>query len=62
MLTIKKDGSLIWNNKEIEFTNLKSLLSDNDNIIINIDKETSIQNFNKVIKKYLNQKRLRKFL
>ena len=50
MLTIKKDGSLIWNNKEIDFTNLKSLLSDNDNIIINIDKETSIQNFNKVIK------------
>ena len=50
VLTIKKDGSLIWNNKEIEFTNLKSLLSDNNNIIINIDKETSIQNFNKVIK------------
>ena len=23
VLTIKKDGSLIWNNKEIEFTNLK---------------------------------------
>ena len=61
MLTIKKDGSLIWNNKEIEFTNLKSLLSDNDNIIINIDKETSIQNFNKVIKIF-KSKEIKKFL
>ena len=50
MLTIKKDGSLIWNNKEIDFTSLKSLLDVNNKIIINIDEETSIQNFNKVIK------------
>ena len=50
VLTIKKDGSLIWNNKEIDFTSLKSLLDVNNKIIINIDEETSIQNFNNVIK------------
>ena len=59
MLTIKKDGSLIWNNKEIDFTSLKSLLDVNNKIIINIDEETSIQNFNNVIK-YLNQKEIKK--
>ena len=49
-LTIKKDGSYFWKNEKINKENIKKILESNNKIIINIDEETSIENFNEVIK------------
>ena len=51
-LTIKKDGSIFWNNDEIDKEGLRDLLNSKSNLIINVDEETSIQNFNEVIKSF----------
>ena len=49
-LTITKDGSYYWKNEKINKENIKKILESNNKIIINIDEETSIENFNEVIK------------
>ena len=60
-LTIKKDGSYFWKNEKINKENIKKILESNNKIIINIDEETSIENFNEVIKIF-KSKELKKSL
>ena len=47
---LKKMEHIFWNNEKIDKQGLKTLLNKNNMLIINIDEETSIQNFNEVIK------------
>ncbi len=49
-LTVRKDGSFLWNNREVEKENILSILENDSKIIINIDEETSIKKFNELIK------------
>ena len=51
-LSIKKNGTMVWNNEQIDIKSLSDLLTSNTNIIINIDEETRIQDFNEVIKTF----------
>ena len=49
-LTVRKDGSFLWNNKEVEKEDILSILENDSKIIINIDEEASIKKFNELIK------------
>ncbi len=49
-LTVRKDGSFLWNNREVEKEDILSILENDSNIIINIDEEASIKKFNELIK------------
>lgn len=49
-LTVRKDGSFLWNNREVEKEDILSILENDSKIIINIDEETSIKKFNELIK------------
>jgi biopolymer transport protein ExbD len=49
-LTVRKDGSFIWNNREVEKEDILNILENDSKIIINIDEEASIKKFNELIK------------
>lgn len=49
-LTVRKDGSFLWNNREVEKEDILNILENDSKIIINIDEETSIKKFNELIK------------
>ena len=49
-LTVKKDGSFLWNNREVEKEDILNILENDSKIIINIDEEASIKKFNELIK------------
>lgn len=49
-LTVRKDGSFLWNNREVERDDILSILENDSKIIINIDEEASIKKFNELIK------------
>ena len=49
-LTVRKDGSFLWNNREVEKEDILSILENDSKIIINIDEEASIKKFNELIK------------
>ena len=49
-LTVRKDGSFLWNNREVEKEDILSILENESKIIINIDEEASIKKFNELIK------------
>jgi biopolymer transport protein ExbD len=49
-LTVRKDGSFLWNNREIEKEDILNILENDSKIIINIDEEASIKKFNELIK------------
>ena len=49
-LTVRKDGSFLWNNSEVEKEDILNILENDSKIIINIDEETSIKKFNELIK------------
>ena len=49
-LTERKDGSFIWNNREVEKEDILNILENDSKIIINIDEEASIKKFNELIK------------
>lgn len=49
-LTVRKDGSFLWNNREVEKEDILNILENDSKIIINIDEEASIKKFNELIK------------
>ena len=49
-LTVRKDGSFLWNNTEVEKEDILNILENDSKIIINIDEEASIKKFNELIK------------
>lgn len=49
-LTVRKDGSFLWNNSEVEKEDILNILENDSKIIINIDEEASIKKFNELIK------------
>ncbi len=49
-LTVRKDGSFLWNNREVEKEYILNILENDSKIIINIDEEASIKKFNELIK------------
>ena len=49
-LTVRKDGSFLWNNREVEKEDILNILENDIKIIINIDEEASIKKFNELIK------------
>ena len=49
-LTVRKDGSFLWNNREVEKEDILSILENDSKIIINIDEEASIKKFYELIK------------
>lgn len=49
-LTVRKDGSFLWNNREVEKEDILNILESDSKIIINIDEEASIKKFNELIK------------
>ncbi len=49
-LTVRKDGSFIWNNREVEKEDILNILENDSKITINIDEEASIKKFNELIK------------
>ena len=49
-LTVRKDGSFLWNNREVEKEDILNILENDRKIIINIDEEASIKKFNELIK------------
>ena len=51
-LTVKKDGSFLWNNREVKIEDILNILENKSNIIVNIDEEASIEKFNELIKLY----------
>ena len=51
-LTVKKDGSFLWNNREVKKEDILNILENKSKIIVNIDEEASIEKFNELIKLY----------
>ena len=51
-ITVKKDGSFLWNNREVKIEDILNILENKSNIIVNIDEEASIEKFNELIKLY----------
>ena len=51
-ITVKKDGSFLWNNREVKKEDILNILENKSKIIVNIDEEASIKKFNELIKLY----------
>ena len=51
-LTVRKDGSFLWNNREVKKEDILNILENKSKIIVNIDEEASIEKFNELIKLY----------